>query len=303
MLKSNKLRLLQKMHDQFASRHLEVNKILKLFKRNHQWSKMIKNVKQFIKNCHICKKTKAARDKYQELLNSLSIFDRLWTNIILDFVIELLDSRNYNVILMIIDRLSKMHYYISCITNENETTVEETIKLFIQHVWKLHELFTTIIFNRESQFISLIWDIICKMLKIKIKLFTAFHSETDEQSEIFNQKMKRYLRVYVNHQQDDWADWLSMIEYVLNAFVSITTQVSSFLVNYDFEFRMNFDFYFSFNENTIRKRVQRFKNKKIVFIIKKIWTFAKKHMKKNQKNQFTHANRHRIFASDYQIEN
>jgi hypothetical protein len=94
-----------------------------------------------------------------------------------------------------------------------------------------------------------------------------------------------------------------MIEYVLNAFVSITTQVFSFLANYDFESRMNFDFNFSFDENTIRKRVQRFKDREIVFTMKKIWTFAKKHMKKNQQNQFTHANRHKTFASDYQIEN
>jgi hypothetical protein len=95
--------------------------------------------------------------------------------------------------------------------------------------------------------------------------------------------MKRYLRIYINHQQDDEADWLSMIEYVLNAFVLITTQVFSFLANYDFESRMNFNFNFSFDENTIRKRVQRFRNKKIVFIMKKIWTFAKEHMKKINK--------------------
>jgi hypothetical protein len=94
-----------------------------------------------------------------------------------------------------------------------------------------------------------------------------------------------------------------MIEYVSNASVLITTQVFSFLANYDFESRMSFDFNFLFDENTIRKRVQKFKNKEIVFIMKKIWTFAKKHMKKNQQNQFTHANRHKTFASDYQIEN
>ncbi len=105
-----------------------------------------------------------------------------------------------------IDRLSKMHHYILCAINENEITIEKTIKLFIQHVWKLHELSTTMISDRESQFISLVWDTICKMLKIKAKLFTTFHSETNEQSEIFNQKMKRYLRAYVNHQQDDWVD-------------------------------------------------------------------------------------------------
>jgi hypothetical protein len=105
-----------------------------------------------------------------------------------------------------IDELINMHHYISCIIDENKTTAKETIKLFIQHVWKLHELLITIISNRDSQFIFLIWDTICKILKIKTKLFTIFHSETNEQSEIFNEKMKKYFRVYVNHQQNDWAN-------------------------------------------------------------------------------------------------
>jgi hypothetical protein len=104
---------------------------------------------------------------------------------------------------MIVDKLSKMHHYILCTTNENETTIAKTIKLLIQHVWKLHELSITMIFDRDFQFVSLIWNIICKMLKIKTKLFIAFHSKTNEQSEISNQEMKRYLRTYVNHQQND----------------------------------------------------------------------------------------------------
>jgi hypothetical protein len=59
-----------------------------------------------------------------------------------------------------------------------------------------------------------------------------------------------------------------MIEYVLNAFISITTQVFSFFANYDFELRMSFDFV-QFDENTIKKRIQRFRDRKIVFIMKK----------------------------------
>jgi hypothetical protein len=203
---------------------------------------------------------------------------------------------------MIINRLSKMHHYISCTTNENETTTEKTTKLLIQHVWKLHELFTTMIFDRDSQFISLEWDIICKMLKIKAKLFIAFHSKTNEQSEIFNQEMKRYLRAYVNHQQNDWTDWLFMTEYAFNAFVSIITQMSSFLANYEFESRMSFD-QMKFDENIAKNRINRFREKKIVFTMKNIWKFAKKHMKKSQQSQTIYANRHRIFASNYQVEN
>jgi hypothetical protein len=200
VLESNRLSLMQKMHDQFASDHSEMNKTIKLLRRNHRWSEMIRNVKQYIRNCHICRKFKTARDKYNELLNSLSMFNRSWTDIILDFVTELFDSKDYNAILMIVNKLSKMHHYIFCTIDENEITIEKIVKLFIQHVWKLHELLTTMISNRDSQFIFLVWDTVYKMLKIKTKLFIAFHSKTNEQSEIFNQKMKRYLRVYVNHQ-------------------------------------------------------------------------------------------------------
>ncbi len=300
MFESNRLSLMQKMHDQLASNHSKVNKIIKLLKRNHRWSKIIRDVKQYVRNCHTCKRAKAAKNKYHELLNSLSMLDRSWTDITFDFVTKLFDNKKYNAILMMINRLSKMHHYISCIIDENDTTVEETIKLLIQHVWKLHELLTTMISNRDSQFISFVWNTICRMLKIKAKLFIAFHSKTNEQSEIFNQKMKRYLRAYVNHQQDDWADWLSMTKYAFNAFISIIIQMFSFFANYEFESRMSFD-QIEFNENTIRNRVNRFKNKEIIFIMKSIWKFAKEYMKKSQIDQFKYANRHRIIASNYQI--
>ncbi len=281
VLESNRLSLMQEMHDQFASSHSEINRTIRLLRRNHRWSEMIRDVKQYVRNCHTCKRIKTARDKYHELLNSLSMSNRSWTDIIFDFVTKLLDSRSYNAILMIINKLSKMHHYIPCTTNENETTTEETVKLLIQHVWKLHELSTTMISDRDSQFVSLMWNTICRMLRIKAKLFTAFHSETNEQSEIFNQKMKRYLRAYVNHQQNDWANWLSMIEYVSNASISTIIHVSSFLANYEFESRMSFD-QMKFEESTTKKRVNKFRERKIVSTMKNIWKFAKKHMKKNQ---------------------
>jgi hypothetical protein len=200
MFESNRLSLMQEMQDQFAIDHSKINRTIKLLRRNHHWSEMISDVKQYVRNCHICRRIKATRNKYHELLNSLSMFDGSWIDITFDFVTKLFNNRDYNAVLMKIDRLSKMHHYIFCTIDENETTIEKTIKLFIQHVWKLHELFITMIFDKESQFISLVWDTICKMLKIKAKLFTTFYSKTDKQSEIFNQKMKRYLRVYVNHQ-------------------------------------------------------------------------------------------------------
>jgi hypothetical protein len=135
------------------------------------------------------------------LLNFLSISDRSWTNIIINFVIELSKIKNdFNAILMIINRLIKIHHYVFCTAKEDDTSAEETTKLLIIHVWKLHELSSTIVFDRDSQFVSFVWKIVCKTLKIDVKLSIGFYSETDDQSEIANQEMKRYLRSYCNYQ-------------------------------------------------------------------------------------------------------
>jgi uncharacterized membrane protein len=105
--------------------------------------------------------------------------------------------------------------------------------------------------------------------------------------------MKRYLRTYVNHQQDNWADWLFMTKYASNAFVFVIIQMFSFLANYEFESRMSFD-QIEFDENIARERINRIRNKEIMFTMKNIWKFAKKHMKKSQIIQVKHVDRHRI---------
>jgi hypothetical protein len=117
MFESNRLSLIQKMHDQFSSNHSKMNKKMILLRRNHRWSEMIRDIKQYVRNCHTCNRAKAAKNKYHELWNSLSMLDRSWTNIIFDFVTKLFNNKKYNAILMMINRLNKMHYYISCIIN------------------------------------------------------------------------------------------------------------------------------------------------------------------------------------------
>jgi hypothetical protein len=150
-----------------------------------------------VKNCHICRRLKVSKNKYSELLNFLSISNRSWTNIIMNFVIELSKIKDdFNAISMIINRLTKMHHYLSCTIEKKNASAEKTTRLLIDFVWKLHELSSIIVFDRESQFVSLVWKIICKILKIIVKLSIAFHSKTDDQSEIANQKMKRYFQSY-----------------------------------------------------------------------------------------------------------
>jgi hypothetical protein len=180
-----KLNIIREVHDKLVLEHWKVRRTCKYLLKWYYWSQAKQSIKRYIRNCHICKRFKAARDKYLELLNSLFILDRSWTNIIMNFVIESSKIKNdFNAILMIINRLMKMHHYVSCTIEEKDTSAEETVRLLIKNVWKLHELSSTIVSNRDSQFVSLVWKKVCKALKIDVKLSTAFHLETNNQSEI-----------------------------------------------------------------------------------------------------------------------
>jgi predicted metal-dependent hydrolase len=264
-------------------------------------------MKRYIRNCHICRKFKTTRNKYFDLLNFLLISNRSWTNIIINFVTELSESKNFNAILMIVDRLTKMHHYVSCTIENEDTSAEKTTRLLINHVWKLHELSSTIMSDRDSQFVSLIWKIVCKTLKIDVKLSTAFHLETKDQSEIANQKMKRYLRSYCNYQQNDWSKWLFMTEFVSNAATSAFIELFVFMTNYDFESRMSFDSSNS-NDDVFRERLsakERILTQKAAIITKKmrdIWNFIKKKLVDTQNTQKKYADRKRTFSSDYKLE-
>ncbi len=145
----------------------------------------------------MCKQFKVSRDRYSSLLNFFSILNKFWIDIIMNFVTKLSTNNECNVILIIINKLIKMRYYI--LHTKKNIFVEKTTHLLINHVWKLHDLSDIIMFDKEFQFISLIWKSLCQALRIIIKLSIAFYFETNNQSEIINQKIKRYLRNYYNY--------------------------------------------------------------------------------------------------------
>ena len=142
---------------------------------------------------------------------------------------------------MIVDRFSKERHYIPCTEENNRINAEATASLFLRHVWCHHGLPISLTSDRGPQFASKMWDSLCKLLGIKAKLSTAWHPETDGQSEIANQEMERYLRSYVNHFQDDWVDHLPMAEFASNANTSATTTVPPFLVSRGYIPRMSFE--------------------------------------------------------------
>ena len=95
--------------------------------------------------------------------------------------------------------------------------------------------------DREPQFAVGLTRELNKMLGIETKLSIAYHPETDGQMERTNQELEQYLRVYVNHRQNNWSEWLATAEFAFNNKVYTATKMLLFQVNYGKEPRMGFD--------------------------------------------------------------
>ena len=148
---------------------------MKIIQRFFIWFDMKVMMIRYIRNCHFCRQAKILKNEYHDELMLTSNANRSWKDISLNFVIEWSNSLKYNIILMIICRMLKIRHLISCFVDDEDTFFDETAWLLIRYVWKLHEYSKTIIFDRDSQFISILWKILCKILKIKAKLLIVFY--------------------------------------------------------------------------------------------------------------------------------
>jgi len=137
-----------------------------------------------------------------------------------DFVVELLLSSGHDAVMTVVDLVSKRAHFIPM---HITVTVEGAARLFLHQVWKLHGLLKSIISDHGPQFIAHFTQELYHLLGIKLASFTAWHPQTDGQTEHVNQKLDQYLWLFVNEQQDDWYNLLPIAEFQHNNHVYSTT--------------------------------------------------------------------------------
>lgn len=113
-------------------------------------------------------------------------------------------------------------------------------RLYQDNVWKLHGLPKKVISDRGPQFASKFMMDLNRILGITTALSTAYHPQTDGQMEQVNQDVKQYLQLFINYQQDNWADWLSLAEFTCNNRVHSSTDYSPFWLNYSLHPSLSF---------------------------------------------------------------
>ena len=111
------LEVIKKINNQSAVGHFGTEKTLEMVWCHYYWPRMKEMIQWFIRNCHMCKQAKAAQDTYHGLLQSLPVPEQVWTDITMNFIIELSKCKAYgqiyDAILMVINWLSKERHYIS----------------------------------------------------------------------------------------------------------------------------------------------------------------------------------------------
>ena len=120
------------------------------------------------------------------------------------------DKAGYDNVFVVVDRLSKQAVSVACFKT---VTAEEIARLYITHIYRYYGPPVSIVSDRRPQFISQFWAEFCRILSIKLKLSTAFHPQTDGQTEIMNQYLDQRLRPFVNYYQDNWSEMLPMMDY------------------------------------------------------------------------------------------
>ena len=166
--------LIRHVHEQPSTGHPGRNHMVRLLSARFHLKNLAQRVAKYLKNCPQCCKL-ARHTGPPPLLRPLPVPDSPWRDISVDFVGPLPKSDGFNMITVVVDRLTKMRHYIPCTAKEADsgTSAPAMARLFLDHAFRLHGLPDTIVSDRGSQFISAFWEHPTSSLGIKRKLSTA----------------------------------------------------------------------------------------------------------------------------------
>lgn len=227
--KAIKLSILESTHDSPWSGHMGIAKTHEATSRVFNWPTLRKDVIQHVKSCHQCQINKHSTQRPAGLLQPLQIPGRPWSSISMDFITQLPKTKSgHDAILVFVDRLTKMVHFAQTTV---QCTAADTAKLFIHHVVRLHGVPLSIVSDIDSRFTSRFWQASVPFLGTKLSMSTAFHPQTDGQTERVNKVLEDTIRHYVNPRQDDWDDYLDGAEFAINNAMHESVRNTPFFLN------------------------------------------------------------------------
>ena len=230
--KDVRLRILKARHDSILAGHPGISKTTELVQRDYIWFGINAFVSDYVRSCDVCSRNKTNRSRPYGHLHSLPVPKLPFTDLTMDFIEKLPESNSFNSILVVVDRLTKYSIFIPTTVS---LTSDGLVDLFVQHIFSRHGLPKSIVSDRGAKFTSIFWRSLMKRLGVKLNLSTAYHPQTDGQTERVNQNLEHYLRNYVNFDQDDWSTYLPLAQFCLNNHTHSTLTITPFFALHGYQ--------------------------------------------------------------------
>uniref|UniRef100_A0A0A9FY82 Integrase catalytic domain-containing protein n=1 Tax=Arundo donax TaxID=35708 RepID=A0A0A9FY82_ARUDO len=224
-------KIISSLHSSAIGGHSGIAATYQRIKKLFHWLGIKKSVEVFVNECATCQRAKGEHCHYPGLLNPLPIPDMAWEHITMDFVEGLPKSNGKDVVLVVVDRLSK---YVHFIALSHPFTAKQIANIFMDNVFKLHGLPKVMISDRDRVFTSDFWQEVFKTLKVTLRLSSAYHPQSDGQTERVNQCMESYLRCMAFSEPKRWSFWLPLAEWWYNTSFHTSLKLTPFQALYGF---------------------------------------------------------------------
>ncbi|XP_070037066.1 uncharacterized protein [Nicotiana tomentosiformis] len=185
-------KILEEAHNSRYSIHLDAKKMYRDLRQHYWWRRMKKDIVEYVASCQNCRQVKNEHQRPGGLLRQMVIPEWKWERITMDFVVELLRTlRKFDVVWVIVDRLTKLAHFISMVTTYSS---ERLAQIYIQEIIRFHGVPVSIILDRGPQFTSHFWRAIQSELGTRVELSMTFHLQTDGLLERIVQILEDMLR-------------------------------------------------------------------------------------------------------------
>lgn len=197
---------LQAGHSGYLRTHLRLS-------RSFAWPRMRKEVKRFVSECDQCQRQNYEAIHPPGLLNPLPILENTWFDISMDFVDGLPLSNGKSSIMVVVDRLSKYGHFLAI---SHPYTAAGIAEIFTKEIFRLHGMPRSIVSDRDRIFISKFWESFFSLQGTKLCRSSAYHPQSDGQTEVVNRSLEHYLRCFVADKPSQWSELIHWAEWWYN---------------------------------------------------------------------------------------
>src|SRR5438128_11340412 len=218
--------ILREAHESAYSIHPRSTKMYQDLKEYYWWYGMKRDIAEYVALCDTCQRVKAEHQRPAGLLQPLKVPEWKWDEISMDFIVGLpRTQKGHDSIWVIVDRLTKVAHFIPMRTNYGG---DKYAQLYVDHILRLHRVPSRIVSDRGPQFTSRFWKSLQALLGTKLDFSSAYHPQTDGQTERVNQILEDMLRACVLTYGKDWEKILSFAEFSYNNSYQASLQMAPF---------------------------------------------------------------------------